>query len=207
MMAYTGRGRNSKDLDIFILRDDREEMIQLLLDSGLEDYYPKQPYDRSWIFRTCSEDVIVDVIWEMANHRASVDAVWVEGGPEVAVDGLRFRLVPPEELLWAKLYVFQRDRCDWPDALNLLYAVGPDLDWEHLLERTSGDAPLLGSLLSAFGWISPDRARELPSWLWRELQARPPEDDYSFDLAARRASLLDTRPWFTPTLNREAESC
>ena len=73
------------------------------------------------------------------------------------------RFVPPEETLWSKLYVLQRDRCDWPDILNILYSVGPDLDWDRLLARVDEDAPLLAALVEVFRWVCPDRCRELPA--------------------------------------------
>src|SRR5581483_3604262 len=103
-----------------------------------------------------------------------VDQSWFRGS-RVEVDGEVFLLLAPEEALWSKLYVLQRDRCDWPDALNLLYGVGPEIDWRHLLARLGEDAPLLIGLLSVFGWLCPDRARELPSWIWNELRVNSPE--------------------------------
>src|ERR1051325_4432412 len=146
-MAYTGCRHDPKDIDFFILSSDREAMVQITIESGLHDYYDEKPYDRAWIYRAVTEDVIVDLIWAMANKRATVDRAWVEQGPEIQVDGVRFRLTPPEELLWAKLYVIQRDRCDWPDALNLVYTCGSSLDWRYVLARLGDDRPLLGSVL------------------------------------------------------------
>src|SRR5581483_4784667 len=49
--------------------------------------------------------------------------------PEVEAGGERFRLLPPEELLWSKLYVLQHERCDWPDILNLLQEMGSGMNW------------------------------------------------------------------------------
>ena len=139
----------------------------------------------------------------MANQRASVDEKWLQRGLEVQVEDVRFRLAPPEETLWSKLYVLQRDRCDWPDALALLYSVGSDLDWKHLIERMGEDASLLSGLLCVFGWVCPDRARELPPWIWGRLQAKHPDSGVCETVAGHRADLLDSRPWFTPTLEDE----
>jgi hypothetical protein len=203
-MTYTRQWRDTKDIDLFILERDKYEMIRVLSDCGLQDYYDQQSYERHWIYRSYKGEVIVDVIWAMANRRAAVDEEWLRG-PEIAVDGERFSLVPAEETLWSKLYILQRERCDWPDGLSLLYALGTDLNWRHVLERVNEDAPLLAALLSLFAWLCPGRARELPSWLWSELGARRDHKD-PLEGQSNRATLLDSRPWFTPTLDEpEAE--
>src|SRR5690349_2830399 len=49
-MVYTGRPRQSKDIDLFVTPDRREEMIQVTKDCGLGDLYDEQPYDRKWIY-------------------------------------------------------------------------------------------------------------------------------------------------------------
>ena len=197
-MVYTGHWRETKDIDFFIVERDKEEMIRILTECGLEDYYDQQAYERHWIYRSHKGENIVDVIWAMANRRAAVDEQWLDG-PEVELDGERFQLVPAEETLWSKLYVLQRDRCDWPDGLSLIYAVGTDLDWRRLLERLKDDAALLSALLSVFRWVCPDRARELPGWLWSELGTSQTLPDPQVDRDGNRASLLDSRPWLTPT--------
>jgi len=198
-MTYAGQWRNTKDLDLYVLARDREAMIEILGSLGLRDYYEKQPYDRAWIYRGYQDDTIIDLIWAMANQRAQVDETWLEG-PQVEVDHESFHLLAPEEALWSKLYVMQRDRCDWPDAVNLLYGVGPEIDFRRLLQNLAGDVPLFAGLMSMFGWLCPERARELPEWLWRELGLTPPATDRNPQQVRDRARLLDSRPWFTPTL-------
>ena len=53
------------------------------------------------------------------------------------------KVLPLEEFLWCKMYIMQRDHCDWTDVFNLLYAIGERLDWKHLIERLEEDVPLL----------------------------------------------------------------
>lgn len=199
-MTYAGQWRNTKDLDVYLRERDREGMIRLLTELGLEDYYEKQAYDRKWIYRSYSGEVIVDLIWAMANQRALVEDSWLEG-PLVEAGGECFRLLAPEEALWSKLYVFQRDRSDWPDALNLLCGIGPEINWRRLLNELGPDAPLLAGVLVVFGWLCPHRATELPSWLWQELGVnRPGPGGEGLEQVRYRAALLDSRPWFTPLL-------
>lgn len=205
-ISYTGQWRNTKDLDFFILPEHRQAMIQAVTDTGLSDYFAVKEYDRGWIYRSHQGDTIVDLIWMMANRRAQVDKAWLERGPEIDVRGLKLRLIPPEETLWCKLYILQRDRCDWSDALNIVYSLGPELDWQHLVNRMQEDTPLLSALLSVFGWICPDRAHDLPHWLWDYIHSAPPEPQSCQEVALQRADRLDTRPWFCPTLEKKTRA-
>ncbi|MBV9268283.1 MAG: nucleotidyltransferase family protein [Acidobacteriaceae bacterium] len=200
--AYAGQWRDNKDLDLYIKPEDRDRMIRLLKDLGLEDYYDQKPYDRAWIFRSCRGDTIIDVMWAMANQRAHVDELWLNG-PVIDIDGEQIRMLPVEETLWSKLYVLQSDRCDWPDALNILYSSGPKLDWARLLERVADDAPLLGGLLAIFRWLCPEKADEFPAWVWAAVGLK--ELSNAQGCGPERAKLLDSRSWFGWTLNNTSQ--
>jgi hypothetical protein len=194
--TYTGCWRNTKDLDLYVLPEHRDRMIAMLGELGLTDYFDTKGYDRWWIYRATKDGVIVDLIWAMANHRAQIDGLWMSG-PETTIHGRRVKVLPAEAMLWDKLYIMQRERCDWPDALNLLYAVGPDLDWKMLLARIGDDTPLLAGALTVFQWVAPGRAGKLPAWL-RKRFGLSPRAGASPDYQKPRADLLDRRPWFGP---------
>jgi hypothetical protein len=194
--AYTHRDRDTKDLDIYVLPQHREAMIQLLNDHGLADYYETKPYDRWWIYRGTRDGFIVDVIWAMANHRQQIDDLWMSG-PEIELQGRMVKVLPAEALVWDKLYIMQRDRCDWPDILNLLYGVGSQINWEYMLSRLGEDRLLLAGALSVFRWISPGRAAALPSWIWQRL-GLPDDSGSNKEIEERNVKLLDTRPWYGP---------
>lgn len=196
--AYTGFWRNTKDLDFYVVPAQRDAMIAAVTRAGLADYYWVQPYDRGWIYRAHQGDIIADVIWAMANRRALVDEAWITRGREVAVRGQRVRAVAAEEMIWAKLYILHRDRCDWPDVLNLIYAVGAELDWARLLGRLGDDARLLAGVLSVYLWLCPGRSRALPGWLWTELHLPPPPAGPVPDVDWQRVRWIDVRPWFGP---------
>jgi hypothetical protein len=209
---YTGQWRNTKDLDLYVLPEDRAGMIDVLNAAGLADYYDQSNYDRSWIYRGIRGDNIVDVIWAMANKRAMVDPVWLDYGSEGELCGERLPLIAPEEYLWAQLYIIQRDRTGWPDIFNLLAAAGPALDWAHILERVGEDWPLLSAVLSTFAWLSARRAADLPLWLWDHLHLERPHEFHSPDASSSatecsRAALLDSRPWFGPVRKGGQNPC
>ncbi|MEO5804459.1 MAG: nucleotidyltransferase family protein, partial [Verrucomicrobiota bacterium] len=195
LAVYTGRWRNTKDLDLLILPKDREAIVQALADAGFVDYYDQLAYDRGWIYRSTRDGFIVDVIWAMANRRAQVDELWFDRAPLVTIRTEQLRIVPAEELLWHKLYVLQRERCDWPDVWNLLYKNGPTLDWEHLLNRIGNDTQLLQAALLVFNWICPDVANEFPDWVRERFQLPKRDAENNLDWK-KNVSLLDSRPWF-----------
>jgi hypothetical protein len=194
LAAYTRRWRNTKDIDLVVRPQDRQTMIDALTQAGFEDYYNRHPYDRGWIYRAYRNGMIVDMIWSMANRRAEVDDSWFTHVTYIQLFDQLLPVIPAEELAWMKLYVLQRDRCDWLDVINLFYAVGPQMNWDHLLKRLGPDAPLLKGVLSLFRWLTPKRAAELPQSLFEKL-GRLPEFDHEGDEASR-IQLLDTRPWF-----------
>jgi hypothetical protein len=198
--TYSGKWRDTKDLDLFILPEDQKAMTEVVTEAGFADYYAWKPYDRSWIYRGYNDGRIIDLIWTMPNHRMVVDEQWLRGR-KVCLHGMKVRLLPPEELLWSKIYVMQRDRCDWPDLLNVLNGVGPDMDWEHMLARIGDDTRVLGALLNLFAWLCPERAALLPSWLWKRIEMGPPQ--ILGPCSKERAFLLDTRDWFGPAENPE----
>jgi putative nucleotidyltransferase-like protein len=197
LASWTGSFRDTKDFDLFVLPRDREAMIAALGRAGLRDYYERLPYDRAWIYRGVDGEVIVDVIWAMANQRAAVDAEWLARAATVETRGQALPVLAAEELLWAKLYIVQRERCDWPDVLNLIHARGPALDWDHLRRRLGEDLPLLQGALAVYAWLCPERAGDLPAGLWRDVGLSPPGAEPAPG-GRRRVDLLDSRPWLYP---------
>lgn len=198
--TYCGQWRDTKDLDLYTAERNREQLIALLTSLGFVDYFDQKSYDRKWIYRGWKDGTIIDVIWSMANAHASVDDHWLNG-PEVEIDGRVIHLLAPEEMIWNKLFVLQHDRCDWPDIFTVLYSIGADLDWRHLVDRVGEDASLLAGLLSVFAWLCPHRARSFPPWLWPKLGLQEPPTD-SKQSSGDRADLLDSRAWFGPVADQ-----
>lgn len=195
LAAFTGRWRDTKDIDFYVHPGDRHSAITALTRAGFEDYYAQRPYDRNWIYRSMKDNRIVDVIWSMANQRAQVDQRWFERAATMRIRGEALLVVPPEEFMWCKLYILQRDHCDWTDVFNLLYIAGAKIDWGHLLGRLENDVPLLQALLLIYRWLCPRCAKRLPRSLWRRLKM-PPGSARSHPPRFNRIRLLDSRGWF-----------
>lgn len=199
LAVYTKHWRRTKDMDFYVLPHERHALIAALEKEGFSDLYDKLSYDRGWIHRSMREGVIVDTIWSMANRRAEVDEQWFDHATQVNLRGEALQIIPAEELLWCKTYILQRDRSDWPDIFNLLYAVGPSLKWDHLLARFESDVPLLKALLTVFDWVCPNRAAWFPSELREQLQL-PQPSLITEEEQKQRVKLLDRRAWFAAFL-------
>jgi hypothetical protein len=196
LAAYTGRWRNTKDLDLFIRPENRERLVAALEAAGFSDYHARLAYDRNWIYRAVRDDVIVDLIWQTPNRRSVVDDAWFQHSRIFLVQRENLQVVPAEELLWIKLYVLQRDRCDWPDVINLLDATGADLDWDRLLDRLRADIPLLEGALKVFAWVSPNGAAKLPGRIRAKFRLCETPGDRGEAIGMDRVRLLDSRQWY-----------
>jgi hypothetical protein len=196
LASYTGRWRNTKDIDFFVLPGDKDKVVDALTKIGFEDYYPTLPYDRGWIYRAVRNDTIVDVIWQTPNRRSIVDEQWFTRGTPLILRGEKLMAIPAEELLAIKLYVLQRDRCDWPDLINLLCRTAATLDWDHTIYRLDKDQPLLGGLLQVFNWVAPAQAKHIPERIRKHFGL---SEVTAVDLEVpdhQRKMLIDSRPWF-----------
>src|SRR5262249_5958790 len=123
------------------------------------------------------------------------DEAWFQRSRGVTIQNEALNIIPAEELLAIKLYVLQRDRCDWPDLLNLLYSTAGELDWPHEIERVGPEDALLEGLLHVFRWIESDKAREMPMEIRARLHLPTPAME-DFGETEGRVRLLDSGAWF-----------
>jgi hypothetical protein len=193
---YSGRRRNTKDVDLLVRPANKDRVIAILGTHGFEDFYPQEAYDRSWIYRGFRDGVIVDIIWTLPNHRFDVDDDWFRRSKETTIHGQVVKLITIEDLIRVKLYVLQRGRSDWPDVMNLIYAQPAQIQWRTLICLLDADAPLLGALLQVFAWMEPIGAREIPREVWAQLGLRAPD---LLEIEEDRKFFLDTQDWFGPT--------
>ncbi len=165
---YTGAVRRTKDLDVFVLRQDVDGLMRFLADAG----YETQVRFPHWISKARKNDHVIDIIFGSGNGICAVDEKWFGAAPIAAVLGERVRLVPVEEMIWSKAFIMERDRYDGADVAHLLHARFERLDWGRLLWRFDRHWRVLFSHLILFGFVYPGRRLHVPHWLMRELMQR-----------------------------------
>jgi hypothetical protein len=192
--AYSEHTRNTKDMDLFVREKESGALLEMLQALGFEEY-TEVPYDRTWSYRACRDDAIVDVLWKTLNGKSAVDETWLTKGWQLTVRETPVRLIPVEELMMTKLYILKRNRNDWTDILNLLYSRGEELDWARLLELLGDDRLLLGGVMSIFRWLCPGKATLLPAHIWECLGLFPPVHS-ELQVDKGRVALLMAEKWF-----------
>src|SRR5207253_1960910 len=118
--------------------------------------------------------------------------------------GIPVHFCPPEEMLWSKGYVMERERYDGADIVHLLHAYGAQFDWPRLLGRFGSHWRVLLSHLVLFGFVYPARQSCIPAWVMQDLLHRlqcelhhsPPADQLcQGTLLSRAQYLLDIKSW------------
>ncbi|HEY8551085.1 MAG TPA: nucleotidyltransferase [Vicinamibacterales bacterium] len=167
MTRYTGIQRGTKDVDLFVHRRNLDALLQALTDMGLETSIP-YPH---WLAKAKSEALTFDIIFGSGNGFAPVDDEWFQYARDAELYGVAVKLMPPEELIWSKAFIMERERYDGGDIAHLLRAQGPTLDWPRL-ERRFGDAiPVLLAHLLLFRFIYSDAADYLPPDVYPRVNA------------------------------------
>jgi hypothetical protein len=174
-----GIDRSTKDLDIFVRPGD----VQRLLRAATEAGYEADLVFSHWLAKIRAPAGFIDVIFSSGNGIAVVDEQWFEHAAEQDVLGVRVMVAPPEESLWSKAFVMERDRFDGADVAHILLAMGDKLDWPRLVERFGSHWRVLLAHLVLFGFIYPSERSKVPAQVMEELSARLTQETRSPDAA------------------------
>src|SRR5690606_6407285 len=167
--AYTGLYRQTKDLDIFLRRQDVQRAREALEAVN----FRTEMVDPVWIAKAhASNAYFADLIFCSGNGIAEVDDIWFERAESYVIHGLPVSVAPPEEMIWSKAFVAERERYDGADVNHIVFVRGDQMDWEHLLWRFGEHWPVLFSHLVLYRFAYPGHRDRVPEWVWRELLAR-----------------------------------
>ena len=192
--------RHTKDMDIFVRERDRDRILRSLEAAG----YRTEVTFPHWLAKAWIVERFVDVIYRSGNGVAEVDDAWFENAIDAEVFDIPVRLCPPEEIIWSKGYVLERERFDGADIAHLIRSRGPDLDWHRLIHRFATHWRVLMAHLVLFGFIYPGERDRVPSWVIRELSDRlrreaeepaPSERVCQGTLLSREQYLVDVGIW------------
>jgi hypothetical protein len=196
LAPYTGVVRDTKDLDVFLRRRDCDAALRALEAAG---FAPELTFSH-WLAKAYAGDRFIDLIFSSGNCVAPVDDDWFTHAVPGEVLGVPTLLCPPEEMIWSKAFIMERERYDGADVAHLLLACGPRLDWRRLLQRFGRRWRVLLSHLILFGFIYPGERAMIPGAVMRELlrrlrreRHRPEQDERVCEgtLISRQQYLLD----------------
>ena len=168
LAPYTGIVRDTKDLDVFLRKEDCESALAVLGEAGFatELTFPH------WLGKAYAGDRFIDLIFGAGNGVAMVDDLWFTHAAPGRVLGVSVRLCPPEEMIWSKAFIMERERYDGADVAHLILACGRELDWRRLLGRFGRRWRVLLSHLILFGFIYPGERAVIPDAVMAHLLRR-----------------------------------
>lgn len=166
--CYTGIRRATKDLDLFIRREDFERIAQLMHAQGwrTEMTYPH------WLAKVHDGPEFIDLIFNSGNGLTPVDDRWFQDNCHADILGVPVRIANVEDGLLSKAFIMERERYDGGDVAHLLHANAERLDWPGLVERFGAHWRVLLAHLSLFGFIYPGERHRIPAWVMERLLAR-----------------------------------
>jgi hypothetical protein len=197
---YAGIIRHTKDLDIFVYPHHCAHALEVLHTIG---YYTELTFPH-WLGKACSSSDCIDVIFSSGNCIATVDEVWFAHAVAGGVLGLPVHFCPPEEMLWSKSYVMERERYDGADIMHLLHACSAQFDWHRLLRRFGAHWRVLLNYLILFGFVYPAKQSYIPTWVMQDLLDRlqhevhrpaPTDQLCQGTLLSRAQYLIDIECW------------
>lgn len=200
LLHYTGIERSTKDMDLFVRRADVERGLQALAEAG----YRTDLAFPHWLGKAHYGDDFADLIFSSGNGVCVVDDAWFEHAVEAEVLGMPVKLAPPEEFLWQKAFLMERERYDGADVMHLLHACADRLDWDRIMRRFDRYWQLLYSYLVLYAFVYPSDVARIPAAVMAELRTRlgaqlesPPLDDLVCQgtLVSRQQYLVDIGRW------------
>jgi hypothetical protein len=167
--SYTGIERHTKDFDLFIRHQDLERAMSALASIGCKT----ELAFRHWLAKGTAENGdFIDLIFSSGNGVAQVDEEWFRNATKENILGMEMLVCPPEEMLWQKAFIIERERCDAADVAHLFRALAEKLDWDRILRRFGEHWRVLFAHLTLFGYIYPDEKNRIPARVMHELIGR-----------------------------------
>lgn len=165
MARHAGIMRDTKDIDLFVRPSMVEPALEILAEAGAET----ELTDARWLAKATLDDLAIDIVFSSANGLCDVDDVWFEKAWRDVIAGVPVDLCPPEEMIWQKCFILERERYDGADVAHLLRAQAEALDWRRLIDRFGPHGSVLLSHLVLFGYIYPVERHHVPRWVYEEL--------------------------------------
>jgi Nucleotidyl transferase of unknown function (DUF2204) len=194
-----GVSRSTKDFDLYVRPDHVKAALEALAVAG----YKTELTFPHWLAKATYEGEIVDLIFRAGNGLCEVDDSWFERAREDQLSGVPVKLCAPEEMIWMKAYIMERERFDGADIAHILRCCLAEIDWPHLVRRFGPDWRVLLSHLVLFGYIYPGERERIPAAIMENLVSRlrseaktaGPAQLCRGTLLSREQYLVDVQKW------------
>jgi hypothetical protein len=164
----TGILRDTKDLDIFCKSGDFHKIIKLFSDKG----YKTEITDERWLGKIFEGKNFIDIIYTTVNNLCIIDDKWFKNACKGEYNGIPVSYIGPEEFIWCKIFVQNRERYDAADINHMILKRGKKLNWKQLLEYVDQHWQLLLQQIINFMYVYPADRDIIPKWLFDELIER-----------------------------------
>src|SRR5437016_7646333 len=197
--VYAGVSRQTKDFDLYL----RPQHVDLALGALKRAGYKTKKTFPHWLAKAKRGRDCVDLIFRAGNGLCEVDDSWFERARDDELLGLQVKLCAPEEMIWMKAYIMERERFDGADIAHILRRCAGELDWPHLVCRFGPDWRVLLSHLILFGYVYPGERSQIPAPIIDDLVRRlrsettiaGPDRLCRGPLLSRKQYLVDIQEW------------
>lgn len=172
LFQHTGIYRDTKDLDIFCKPSDYPRILKFFADKGYETVL----YDVRWLAKVFKGEYFIDIIFNTVNNICRVDDSWLQRATTGQFVGIDVKFLAPEELVFCKIYVQNRERYDGADVNHVWLKTGKNFNWERLWVLVEPHWHILLAQILQFQFVYPSEFHEIiPRWLFDELIRRANE--------------------------------
>ncbi|HEX2546720.1 MAG TPA: nucleotidyltransferase [Ramlibacter sp.] len=180
--CFTGIRRSTKDLDLFIKRQDYDRVAALMQAEG----WPAEMTYPHWLAKVYAGEDFIDLIFNSGNGLTPVDERWFQDNAEADILGVPVKVVNMEDGLLSKAFIMERERYDGADVAHIIQANAEHIDWKKMVDRFGAHWRVLLAHLTLFGFIYPGERHRIPRWVMETLLGKlsadvrlpPPEDPH-----------------------------
>ncbi len=187
---HTGIWRDTKDLDLFLPREEMPRALSVLDAAGLTT----EICDPVWLCKARRGEYFVDLITGMSNAVITVQQDWIDRATESEILGLQAKVLAAEELIASKLFVTRRERFDGADIAHVIHGTAGKLDWDRILRLADEHWMMVLWMLVLYQYVYPAQSHYVPRTLWHELISRLQNElEHHNSEAPFRGSLIDDK--------------
>ena len=194
--VYTGISRDTKDFDLFLQAGQLDSALAAFIAAG----YETERTFPHWLAKVNCREECIDLIYRAGNGLCEVNDVWFLRAPTAKMLGRPVKLCPPEEMLWMKAFIMERERYDGADIAHLFLNLAGKLDWPHLVRQFGPDWRILLSHLILFGYVYPSERETIPAAIITDLLTRLREEPVSSEQICRGTLL--SRQQYLPDIEQ-----